>query len=219
MGTFGNGERSPFEDHANGADQTLFRVRVFLQQDARKGVHFLRVTPKHVEKPAAAIGVVKQRGIKATAIHVNRLRPWTTDVQRGYQIVVGVFVRTDHASDIGVDKIEQTISIAKARSPYAAGIRVAPDIQLAHPGQRISAVPPVHQIARMVDAYTRPPFERGGRNVIVIADAQDRRIGMTAGKNRIENVCHSTSDVAGRCGPDLENRDCRPHHIVEGFPS
>src|SRR3954451_22357684 len=45
----------------------------------------------------------------------------------------------------------------------------------------------MHQVARMVDLHSRKPFERRGRDVIVVAHADDGRIGIEARENRIPN--------------------------------
>ena len=46
---------------------------------------------------------------------------------------------------------------------------------------------PVDQVARVMDLHAGKPLERRRRDVVVVADADDRRIGIEAAEDRIAN--------------------------------
>ena len=73
----------------------------------------------------------------------------------------------------------------EARCPDAARIWVAQHIELARARERAREQPPVDQVARMMNLHAGKPFEGRGGNVIIIADAQNGRVGIEAGKDGI----------------------------------
>ena len=63
-------------------------------------------------------------------------------------------------------------------------------------GQRRADRLPVHQVARVPDDEARIGVERRERHVVVVAVLQDRRVGMVAGEDRIEEGAVAEIGVA-----------------------
>ncbi len=212
MRPFGEPERRTGEDETSFPDEPLFRGREFLHDNPRKAILSGTMIPQHVEQVLPAVVVVEQRRIEAAAVEVNGIGPVAVDVCARHQIVVEIAERcTGRAADrrpavalhVGVDEIEAPVGVGETRRPDAARIRVAQHIQLAGAPERTGEEPPVHEIARVMDLHARKPLERGGGDVIVVADADDRRIGVEAAKDRItDDVAHARTSVQRIDGAD-----------------
>ena len=84
-----------------------------------------------------------------------------------------------------VKQMEQAVGMSEARRPDAARIGIATHVELTGSIERPCHQTPVDEVARLVNLHAREPLERGCRNVVVVADAHDRRIGIKPPKNWI----------------------------------
>src|SRR5262249_20767278 len=109
---------------------------------------------------------------------------------RGDDVVVGVLERAVLALDVGVDEPEFFAVVAEARGPDAAGVRVAAHVELALAGQRAGDEVPVGEIARVVNLHTGERLEGRGGDVVVVADAEDRGVGVEAGEDGVAERGH-----------------------------
>ena len=141
-----------------------------------------------------SVAVVEERRVEAAAVEVNGIRPLAVDSRAGHQVVVRVPQGGARAAalcgasvtfDVGVDQVEEAVGVAEARRPDAAGIRVAEHVELAGASERAGQQAPMDQVARVVDLHSRIPFEGRGGDVVVVADADDRRVGIETGKDRV----------------------------------
>ena len=189
-------ERSPFEDVVPGADQLPLRCRIFLQHDAGEAVLPGTMVPQHVEQVLPPVLVVKERGIEAAAVQIYRVGPVAVDAPARHQIVVEVAQRRARgagcrgpavALDVGVDQMKEAAGMCQARRPDAAGVGVAAHVELTGAAEGPGDEAPVDEIAGVVNLHAREPLERRGRNVIVLADPDDRRSRVQTAKNRVEN--------------------------------
>src|SRR5512134_2974476 len=73
--TFGETDRGAPEDQVDLPDQLAFARRVLLQYDSGEAVLSGPVVPQHVDQILPSIVVMKQGGIEAAAVEVNRIRP------------------------------------------------------------------------------------------------------------------------------------------------
>jgi len=135
------------KDDFSFAHEPPFFHRVFLEHDAGEPGCAGAVIPKHVQQILAAVIIVKQRRIKATAVQVDRIRPLSVDARAGNQVVVEVAQRgTAGPADgrapipfhVGVDQPEQPISVGKAGRPNAARIGIAEHVELMGVAERAS---------------------------------------------------------------------------------
>ena len=147
--------------------------------------------PEHVHEIFAAVVVVKQRRIEAAAVEINGIGPFAVDARAGDEIIVEVAQRrAARAADrraavafhVGVNQPEQSVGVREARRPDAAGIGIAEHVELAGAIQRAREQPPVDEIARMMNLHARKPFKGRGGDVIIVADADDGRVGIEAGR-------------------------------------
>ena len=162
-----------------------------LQQDAAEtwmSSQFLRIVamvPQHVEEPFASVVVVKQRGVEAAGVDVDRVRPRPIDGGGGDDEIVRVLEGAVESLDVGVDQPEQPVGVGEAGRPDAARIGIPAHVELVRAIERPANEAPVHEIARVMDLDAGKPFERRRRDVIVVADATDRGIGVEARKDRV----------------------------------
>src|SRR5690606_14136254 len=171
-------------------DQRLLRGIVFLQQDAAEAVVLRAMVPQHVEEPFAAVVVVKKRGIEARGVEVDGLGPGTFDARcRNEEVAYGVDA-ADPATHVGVDQVEQPIRITQRARPDAAGVRPAAQIELRVASERARHDAPMLEISRMRDLHARKPFERRGGDVVVVLDANNRRIGIESGQHGVLDRSH-----------------------------
>ena len=183
--------RAAGENVAGRSDQLAGGRVPFLQEDAGEsrvaqvGARAGAVVPDHVQEPFASIIVMKERGVEAARIDVNPIRPWSLDRRRRRDVIVGVLEAPLEPLDVGIDKPEPAVGVRQARRPDAAGIGLAAHVEQRGPIERPPHQPPIGEIARMMDLHARIPLERRGRDVIVFADATDRRIGIEARQDRI----------------------------------
>src|SRR5262249_16931087 len=82
----------------------------------------------------------------------------------------------------------------------AAGVRIAAHVELARPPQRPRQEPPMHEVFGLVDLHAGVPLERGRGDVVIVADAQNRRIGVEAAENWIGHV-HGPYRSRSRAAP------------------
>ena len=189
-------ERAPGEDVFRRADQPA-RSRVpFLQQDAEKRrmlqmrACWAAVVPDHVDEPLASVVVVKQRRIEAARVDIDRVRPRPLDRRRGDDVIVRVLEVAVEAFDVGVDEPEFAVGVGEAGRPDAAGIRLAPQIELRRALERAPHEPPIDEIARVMDLHARKPLEGRRGDVIVVAHAADRRVRIEARQDRVADHRH-----------------------------
>src|SRR5215831_18239109 len=120
------------------------------------------MVPEHVEQIFSAIVVMKQRGIEAAAVQINRIRPLTIYVCTGNQVVMKIAKRRASRTSyrraaitfyICIDQIEEAIGVAQTWRPYSAGIRIAEQVKLTGPSKRSGNKLPVNQITRMMNLH------------------------------------------------------------------
>ena len=140
------------------------------------------MVPHHVDEPLASVVVVKERGVEAARIDVDRVRPRALDRRRGHDVVVRVLEVAVQPLDVGIDQPEFAVGMGQAWRPDAAGIGFAAQVELGGALERPPHEPPIDEIARVVDLHARIPFEGRGGDVIVVARAADRRVGIEAGR-------------------------------------
>ncbi len=176
---------------------------IFLQDDTAEMRLIRAMVPQHVEQIGAPVFVVKQRWIEAAAVEPDRVGPVAFDRRRRHQAVMKIaqgqavdaaYRRVAIAQDDRIGEIENPVLVRQARRPDAAAVGYAAQIQLRRPAQRPADQAPMDEVARMVDLDAREPFEGRGRYVIVVTDANDRRIGIEALENRIAD--HGLISVA-----------------------
>ncbi len=164
-------------------------MRIFLQHDAGETIVARPPVPELIDEIFPTVVVVEQRGIEAARIHGDRIGPFAVDRRRRNEIVVKVAQgRAAGAADrgaavalhIGVDQPELAVGMTETRRPHAAGIRITAHVELAGPPKRPRQQAPVLEVARMMDLHAGKPFEGRCRDVIVVADPDDRRIGIEA---------------------------------------
>ncbi len=168
--------------------------RIFLQRDARKTIVTRPVVPEHIQQVFSAVVVMEQGRIEAAAIQIDWIGPLAVNARRGHQIVVRVPQRRPRvgslsgapvALHVGVDQIEKAVGVAQAGRPDAARIGVAEHVELGGAVERARQQAPMNQIARVVDLDPRIPFESRGGDVVVVADADNRRVRIESRQNRI----------------------------------
>ena len=176
------------EDVVDRADEPAGPGVIFLQQNSGEGRilsvagrPILAVVPDHVDEPFAAVVVVEEGGVEAARIHIGRVGPGTLDRRRGDDVIVSVLEGAAEALDVGVDQPKPAVGVGEARRPDTAGIGVAAHVELCGAIERTGDEPPVHEIARVMDLDAGIPLEGRGRDVIVVADPADRRVGIEAG--------------------------------------
>ncbi len=204
MRRLGEAQRRAVENQLAFADQAALGVRIFLANDAGEAVVARPPIPELIDEILPPVVVVEQRGIEAARIHIDRIGPFAVDLGRGHEVVVEIAqARAAGAADrgaavafhVGINQPKLAIGMGQARRPHAAGIRIAAHVELAGTHQRPRQQAPVLQVARMVDLHARKPFEGRGRNVVVVADAHDRRIGVEALQDRVADG-HAASPSA-----------------------
>ena len=167
------------------------------------------VVPQHVEQVLPAVIVVEQRGVEAAAVQIDRIGPLAVDLRAGHQVVVEVAQRRAGSAadgraavalDVGVDEIEQAVGVGQAGRPDAARVGIAEHVQLARASQRPRQQPPVHEIARVMDLHAGVPLEGRRRDVVVVADAHDGRIGIEARQDRVADGSIAYGLRAGGAG-------------------
>ena len=175
-------------------DELLSRRRVLLQDDAAEPVLSRPVIPQHVEEVLPPVVIMEQRRVEAAAVQVHRVGPVAVDGIAGDDVVVKVaergaggprLRRAAIALHVGVDEIERSVRVRQARRPDAAGVGIAAHVELARAAERAREQAPVHEIAGVVNLDARIPLEGRGRDVVVVADTDDRGIGIEASKDRV----------------------------------
>ena len=153
------------------------------------------MVPNHVDEPFAAVVVVEEGGIEAARVHIGRVGPGILDRRRGDDVIVRVLEVAVEPFHVGVDEPEPTVGMGQAGRPDPTGIGIAAHIELRGAIERTPDEPPVDEIARVMDLDPGIPLESRGRDVIVLADPADRRIGIEAGQYRIVDGRHHASRV------------------------
>ena len=196
MRRLGQAEWSALEDVVRRADEFPLRCRVFLQHDAGESVLCGSVVPQHVHEVLPPVVVVKERWIEAAAVQIHRVGPVAIDALAGDEIVVEVAQRRARraggrraavALDVGVDQMKEAVGIRQARRPDAAGVGIAAHVELTGAVERPCDETPVDEIARVVNLHAGEPLECRRGNVVVVADADDRRIRVETTQNRIHD--------------------------------
>ena len=78
----------------------------------------------------------------------------------------------------------------QTRRPYATRVRVPSHVKLGLARQRPADEVPVGQVSRVVNLHAREPLECRGRDVVVISDAEDGRVGIEAGEDWVADGRH-----------------------------
>ena len=139
---------------------------------------------------------MKERWIEPAAVQIDRIGPVAVDALARDEIVVEVAQRGARcaggrraavALDVGVDQMKEAVGMRQARRPDAARVGIAAHVELTRAVERPCDEPPVDEIAGVVNLHAGEPLERGGRDVVVVADAHDRRIRVETAKNWIGN--------------------------------
>ena len=192
--------RAAGEDIGDRADEPARARVVFLQQDSGEGRvppvprrSVRAVVPDHVDEPFAAVVVVEEGRVEAARIHIGRVGPRALDRRRGDDVIVSVLEVAVEAFHVGVDEPEPAVGVRQAGRPDPAGIGIAAHVELRRAIERTLDEAPVHEIARVMDLDARIPLEGGGRDVIVLADPADRRVGIEARQDRIADRGHLAS--------------------------
>ena len=188
--SFGGPEIGAPEDVGDRADQFPLTPVVLLQQQAVEELLPRTVAQVHVDHPGATVVVVKERGVEAGAVQVDRLGPRSAGVG-GRDDVVGRLDRRNGARpvDVRVDQVEQPVGLAvtQGRRPDAAGVGNPLHVQLRAPRQGVADQLPVDQVPGVGDRHAGPPLERGVGDVEVVALAADAGVRMKPRQNRIAN--------------------------------
>src|SRR5271166_274673 len=204
MRPLGEPMRTACEDALRRPDQSALMRVPLLQANAEEGKMLemrsrpIAMVPDHVEEPLAAVVVMKEGWVEPARIDVNRVRPAVLDGPRRHDVIVRVLEVAIEPFDVGVDEPEAPIGEGEARRPDAAGIGLATQVELRGALERPPHKPPVHKVARVMDLDPRTPFEGGGGDVVVVADAADRRIGIEAGQDRIADDGHRAAQMRPR---------------------
>ncbi|MNI31039.1 hypothetical protein D3C73_849030 [compost metagenome] len=191
MRPFRKTERRALENVGDRPDELLFYRVIFLHHDAAEAGWTSAMIPKQVHVPFAAIVIMKERRIETGRIQIDRIRPRTFNRRRGDHIVMRILERAALALHIRINQPEKAVGIGDAWCPDAAAVGIAAHVELRGPVERPRDQTPVHEIARMMDLYARIPFEGRNGDVIVVAGAADRRVGIEAGQDRVSDYgCH-----------------------------
>src|ERR1043166_6399685 len=197
MRRFGKSKRRAFENDLALTNELEFLDGEFLQDDPSEAIISRPMVPQHIQKIFAAVVVMKERGIKAAAIEINWIGPGAINARAGDKVVVKVTQRrTARAAHrraaitlyVGLNEPEQTVRVGETRRPNAARIRSTKHIELAGAIQRTREQPPVGEIAGMMNLHAGKPFEGGGGNIVIIADAHNGWIRIKACEDRISDV-------------------------------
>jgi hypothetical protein len=180
----GEAQRRALEDDPPLADQPALGRRVLLQHDAGEAVPSRAMVPELVHEVLPSVVVVEKRGIEPAAVEEDGIRPVAVDAGAGDEVVVEVAQRgpggaadrgATVALDVRVDEVEKAVRVGEAGRPHTAGVRVAAHVELARARQGPGQETPVQQVARVVDLDSGEPLEGRGGDVVVVADAHDRR--------------------------------------------
>jgi hypothetical protein len=194
----GEAERGAGENVFAAADEFAFGDGVFLEHDAGETVLAGAVIPELVEEIFFPVVVVEERRVEAAAVEINRIAPLAVDGGAGDEVVVEIAERgAARAADgraavafhVGVDEPEESVGVREARRPDAARIGIAEHVELARARERAREEPPVDEVARVVDLHAGEPLEGRGRDVVVVTDAHDGRVGVEAGEDGIADHC------------------------------
>lgn len=130
--------------------------------------------------PARAVGVPGQVRVDAGNIgQPHRIRPRPGRIGGGEQQVAAV-------ADVRHDQPEPAVVVAeRGRVDPRRRRRVEREAQLARPVQGVADLRPVQQIAAVEDRHPREVLETGAGEVVVVADAADRRVGVKPGDDRV----------------------------------
>src|SRR5882672_10763668 len=93
MRCFGEAERRAGENIFAATDELAFLERVFLEHDAGETILAGAMIPEHVDEIFFPTVVVKQRGVEAAAVHVNRIAPLAIDRRARDEVVVEIAER------------------------------------------------------------------------------------------------------------------------------
>ena len=179
-------------------DELSLCVVVFLERDAGEQQRPGPMVPQHVDEPLPAVVVMEQRRVEPRGIHVDRVGPGPFDRGRGDEVVMRVLERAVLALHVGVDEEELLAVMAEAGRPHPARIRIAAHVELRFAAQRPGHQLPVGEIPGVMDLHPRVPLEGGGGDVIVVPDAQDRRVGVEAGEDGVADGGHAYTRCLSR---------------------
>lgn len=80
--------------------------------------------------------------------------------------------------------------MGQTRGPNSTRVRVSAHVELGLARQRPTDEVPIRKIRRVMDLHAREPLKGRGRNVIIIPDAEDRRVGVEARENGVADRRH-----------------------------
>ena len=183
-------ELRALEDVRLGTHQLSRHGVELLQDDAGEGARAAPVVPHHVDEPLAAVVVVEQRRVEAGRVGVDGLGPGAVDAGGAGDVVVRVLEGAVLALDVGVDEPEAVAVVGQARRPHAAAVRVAAHVEQALAVEGPLRQRPVGQVARVVDLHAGVPLEGRHGDVVVVAHAEDGRVGVEARQDWVPYLRH-----------------------------
>jgi len=128
---------------------------------------------------------VEQRRVEPAPVQFHRIGPGAGDVLGGDQEVLRIPVAAGEAGHIAVDEVELTVVVRQVWRPHPVGVAASAQIEQAPVGDDPTQAAPVHQITRVVHEDARIPLEGRRGQVVVVADAQDRRVRVEPGEDGI----------------------------------
>ena len=169
-----------------GRERASLRVKR-LHHDGVVRVAVVARPPRTVEVVLAAIVVVEQGRVKPAVAHRDRLAPRSFDGRRSDEEVAAIFPRRVDNLHVGIEQPEFAVSVAQARRPDAAGVRVALHVQHRHAVQRGADQRPVFQVTGVVDAHAGEPLEGRSGDVVVLALTAQGRVRVEAGQDWVSD--------------------------------
>ena len=189
-------------------EPTLLGVELLQDDRARVLVAVPRI-PFQRDDPVPAVVVVQERRVEPDAGQVHRLAPRPGQLGGGDHVVVDVEQVRRGAVDHGVRQVEQAGSavVGQVRRPDP-GVEIQTAQVVDARVEHMSDQRPGGEVRGVEQPHPGLPDERGGGDVVVRADPQDRWIRVEPGQHRVAD--HGVSQpfsLAGRARTDTR-RPC-----------
>lgn len=200
----------PRKDRAGLPDQGLLPGVVLLEQDPGEGGVSVAGVPLDVEQPAAAVLVVEEGRVEAGGVEEDRLRPRALDRGGGDQVVVDVLVGVPDGAHDAVDQPEPAVVVRQRGRPHSGRVGDSAQVEQVGAVQDVTGRFPVGEIGRAVHGHAREPFEGGGGEEVLRADAQDARIRVESGQYGVADVarCHAVTRIPWLVGYFMPSSLC-----------
>ena len=156
-----------------------------LHLDAGEGVAPGPPVGAHRQHPGRAVVVVEERRVEAVPVQADRIGPRPVDGLGGDDVVLRIPVAAREAAHVGVDEVEAPVDVRQVGRPHAAGVADSGQVEEPPLGDGAAQRAPVHQVARVVQAHARIPLEGRRGEVVVLAHAEDRGVGVEARQHRV----------------------------------